>query len=225
MKRLILLLCFLCGPAVASPGNDGCVGNCSAPATATPTTISPQISPDIRNTNTNLNSQGQHQGQLQGQAQGQLQGQTAIGVGGNQGQQQGQSAVGVGGNQSQTANGGAGGASTSGASAAAAAGASNVGNAQSVQVVNSTPERIMTVGQAPDVLATPTAPCRISVGISGGWLGGAIGFGSSTEDEGCTLRENARLLHNFGQKEAALKLMCNDAKVAAVLSVCATPAQ
>jgi len=83
---------------------------------------------------------------------------------------------------------------------------------------------VRTVGAAPDVLTTPTAPCRIAVGVSGGWIGGALGFGGSTEDEGCTLRENARLLYNFGEKAAALKLMCNDAKVAAVLAaVCPPP--
>ena len=37
------------------------------------------------------------------------------------------------------------------------------------------------------------------------------------------MRENARLLHNFGQKDAALKLLCTDAKVAAVLAICSAP--
>jgi len=62
------------------------------------------------------------------------------------------------------------------------------------------------------------------VGVSVGVIGGAAGFGYSVEDEGCTMRENARLLNNLGEKAAALKLLCNDEKVAAVLAVCAAPA-
>lgn len=61
---------------------------------------------------------------------------------------------------------------------------------------------------APDVLTSPTAPCRIGVGGSAGWLGGAIGFGTSTLDEGCDLRETSRHLSNIGQKEAAVQVMC-----------------
>lgn len=70
---------------------------------------------------------------------------------------------------------------------------------------------------APDVINTPTAPCRIAVGASVGWLGGALGFGSSVLDEGCQRRENARLLNNLGEKKAALLVLCNDPEVAVAL--------
>jgi hypothetical protein len=84
--------------------------------------------------------------------------------------------------------------------------------------------KLRSTGVAPDMIASPTAPCRIGVGISGGWVGGALGIGSSVLDEGCELRENARLLNNLGKQTAAVQLLCNDKKVAAVLPECAGPA-
>lgn len=162
-------------------------------------------------------NQGQGQAQLQGQAQGQLQGQaqgqTALGAGLGIG-------VGVGGSQGQSS------VNDNRSSAANATAVSTTSGASSgssiVNNVPTTPDKltITTVGQAPDILATPTAPCRIAVGVSVGVIGGAAGFGYSVEDEGCTMRENARLLNNLGEKAAALKLLCNDEKVAAVLAVC-----
>jgi hypothetical protein len=164
--------------------------------------------------------QGQAQGQLQGQAQGQLQGQSqgqtaigaglgvglGVGIGGSQGQSS------VNDNRSSAAN-----ATAVSTTSGAASGSSIVNN------IPTTPDKltINSVGQAPDILATPTAPCRIAVGVSVGMIGGSAGFGYSVEDEGCTMRENARLLNNLGQKDAALKLLCNDPKVAAVLATCA----
>lgn len=69
--------------------------------------------------------------------------------------------------------------------------------------------------------ALPTAPCRISqsAGIAVIGFGGTVG--TSIEDEKCTMRENARLLHHLGATEAALLLMCFDEQVAQVLGVCA----
>jgi hypothetical protein len=72
------------------------------------------------------------------------------------------------------------------------------------------------------MIASPTAPCRIALGAGGGWVGGALSIFGSTLDEGCDLRENARLLHNLGRQSAAVVLLCNDAKVAKVLPECAT---
>lgn len=68
--------------------------------------------------------------------------------------------------------------------------------------------------------ALPTAPCRISqsAGIAVIGFGGTVG--TSIEDEKCTMRENARLLHHLGATEAALLLMCFDDQVAQVLGVC-----
>ena len=69
--------------------------------------------------------------------------------------------------------------------------------------------------------ALPTAPCRIShsAGVAVIGFGGTVG--TSVEDEKCTMRENARLLHHLGATEAALLLMCFDDQVAQVLGVCA----
>lgn len=74
---------------------------------------------------------------------------------------------------------------------------------------------------APDVIANPTAPCRIAAGIGGSWIGGSIGLGSSILDEGCDLRERVRLLHNLGLQNSAILLFCTDPGVAKVVSQCA----
>ncbi len=73
------------------------------------------------------------------------------------------------------------------------------------------------LAQAPDVIAYPTAPCRVSIGASGGWIGGALGFSGSTEDEGCTLRETSRQLWNIGQRDAAVQILCLNADAKAAL--------
>ena len=64
------------------------------------------------------------------------------------------------------------------------------------------------LAQAPDVISYPTAPCRVSIGASGGWFGGAIGFSSSVMDEICSRIETSRHLHNLGAKDAAVQIMC-----------------
>lgn len=163
-------------------------------------------------------AQGQAQGQLQGQAQGQAQGQTAIGAGLGVGL-----GVGIGGSQGQSSVNDNRSSATVGVATAVSNTSGSASGASITNNIPTTPDKltITTVGQAPDILATPTAPCRIAVGVSVGVIGGAAGFGYSVEDEGCTMRENARLLNNLGEKAAALKLLCNDEKVAAVLGVCA----
>lgn len=69
--------------------------------------------------------------------------------------------------------------------------------------------------------ALPTAPCRISHSAGVAVIGVGVSAGSSTEDEKCTMRENARILDSLGAREAALLLMCFDEQVAQVLGVCA----
>jgi hypothetical protein len=78
-----------------------------------------------------------------------------------------------------------------------------------------------TVKSTPDVSAPPayaTSPCRIALSGGVSVIGLGLSAGGSVEDEGCTLRENARILNSLGANNAALRLMCNDAKVAAVLT-------
>ncbi len=202
---LALTLSLFATMSFAAASDQGCTSSGNTPASCGGSSSNVDNSfyakNSSRNTNrnTNVNTQGQAQGQ------GQTQAATATG--------------GVS-NSSSTSN------ATGGTSLASTGASTSSASNQGVSVNNSTtstttaPDTIKTVGQAPDVLTTPTAPCRISVGASAGWLGGAFGIGTSVEDQGCTMRENARLLFNFGEKAAALKLMCTDPKVAAVLAVC-----
>lgn len=205
MKKLTYIALLLCsGAALAAPpewaNNDKDRTRPVRPGT------------DITNVNTNVNAQQQAQHQTQ------------FATGGNAASL----SSATGGSSTSNATGGNATGGTSSASVANAnnVSASNSGVSTTVNNVSTSPSdvTVRSTGAAPDILTTPTAPCRIAVGVSGGWIGGALGFGTSVEDEGCTLRENARLLHNFGEKAAALKLMCNDAKVAAVLSICPAPA-
>lgn len=142
MKLFSLLLATaLLSPvaALASPGDDGCVGNCRGEGggigdvsstnrnsnTNRNTNSNRSVNRNTnsnrstnrntnnnanRNTNNNTNRQGQAQGQLQGQAQGQGQRQSATAVSGSR--------------SNSNAQGGAGGSST----------ASNSGNSQSINI-------------------------------------------------------------------------------------------
>ena len=110
--------------------------------------------------------------------------------------------------------------------AGAAAGAISGGNSQAVTVTDSGKMEysgtysVKNVPNPPDVIANPTAPCRIAFSGSGSGAGFGIGLGGSVLDEGCNRRENARTLYNFGEHTAALMLMCKDAEVAEVLEAC-----
>lgn len=99
---------------------------------------------------------------------------------------------------------------TTGGSATASGGAGGnaSGASSNTTVTYSSNVEASRAAYAPDVLSAPTAPCRISIGGSAGWLGGAIGFGGSVLDEGCDLRETSRHLHNLGQQEASVQVMC-----------------
>jgi hypothetical protein len=86
------------------------------------------------------------------------------------------------------------------AGAAAQSGSSQAANVLSVEA-----PRLAT---APDVISYPTAPCRIAIGASGGWFGGAIGFSGSSLDEACSRIETSRHLHNLGMRDASVQVMC-----------------
>jgi hypothetical protein len=88
--------------------------------------------------------------------------------------------------------------------------------------LNASPQLEFKTAQAPDVISYPTAPCRVAIGGSAGWFGGALGIVASTEDEGCTMRENARQLFNFGLTAAAIQLMCLDANAKLALEATGT---
>ncbi len=70
---------------------------------------------------------------------------------------------------------------------------------------------------APDVLASPTAPCRVAVGVSGSAIAGSLGITGSSLDEGCDAREDARLLWNMGLPEVAIMRLCAKSEIAVAL--------
>ena len=57
--------------------------------------------------------------------------------------------------------------------------------------------------------------------ISGGVSGAGFGFvfGTTTEDKQCNLRENAKVLRSFGQKRAAVEILCKNNERAEALAV------
>lgn len=77
--------------------------------------------------------------------------------------------------------------------------------------------KVRTAPDAPTVLASPTAPCRVAIGASGSFLGGSLGMSGSVMDEGCDAREDARLLHNLGQTSAAIGRLCMKPEMAKAL--------
>ncbi len=89
------------------------------------------------------------------------------------------------------------------------------GNTQSVSIVEngnthySGSYDVRTVGNAPDVVSYSTAPCRVAIGASGGWLGGAFGFTGSVLDEGCDIWRDVVNLTAHNYKEAADMRLCD----------------
>lgn len=68
----------------------------------------------------------------------------------------------------------------------------------------------------PNVYAPPvgvTAPCIVgwSAGLS--IVGVGVSAGTGTEDKECTNRENARMLHAFGEVKGAVSLLCQNDRV------------
>ncbi len=115
--------------------------------------------------------------------------------------------------------------SASGAVSGAYTGQSNSANSQNLTInhpggVNySGGYDLKNVGVAPDMISTPTAPCRVAVGVSGGIMGGALGIGGSILDEGCDAREDARLLHNLGKTVASIARLCAKPEMKVALGV------
>lgn len=116
-----------------------------------------------------------------------------------------------------------GGTSTSSATGGSATAQGGQGGHSAATVnVNTAPAQrrtteLRTVGIAPDMVSSPTAPCRVAMGIGGGPMGWAASIFGSTLDEGCEMREEARLLYNFGEKEAALRRLCKKKETAEAL--------
>jgi hypothetical protein len=134
--------------------------------------------------------------------------------------------------QTQTATGGQGGnsearggdqqqqATAQGGSSNQTQSASNEGNNQSITVNNPAAPSEITIKNTPDAYApinNPTAPCRVAHAAGGSGPGFGISFGSSTLDEGCDTREDARLLHNMGLVNESITRLCAKPEMAKAL--------
>jgi len=85
-----------------------------------------------------------------------------------------------------------------------------------------------TVLSAPGIIAPGLAAAGVETCLgsaSGGLsvLGGGFTFGSTTVDEGCTIRLLARQLFAFGFQRAAVALMCEDEHVVAAMYAAGSP--
>lgn len=220
MRTMIVaaLVLLAYGMAKASPGDDGCVGNCGVgtPSSSMSYSISTGVATSTSDTRVGVVAGGGGGGSATSSATGGNGGgggnATATGGGGGAGGAGGRG--GAGGSSSATGGNATGGSATGGnATGGNATGggggtaSATAGSATNSLTINSQASR---AAYAPDILATPTAPCRISVGASAGWLGGALGFGTSVLDEGCHIRETARVLAGLGLVWAAVRALCQD---------------
>jgi hypothetical protein len=181
---VVVMLLFTCGNAAASPGDDGCVGNCDDGTTGTnPVTVTTNTA--VLNTNTNLNANVSENSNRNTNTNKNTNKATGTGYGGN---------------STSSAN------ATGGNSAAFA---SNGPQTTAVAINNRTPSSLRTVGIAPDLSSYSTAPCRIAVGASGGWMGGALGFSGSVLDEGCDVWRDHVNLRLAGYVEQADLRLCD----------------
>jgi len=198
MKKLLFVAAILsAGAAFASPGDDGCIGNCGGLPTA-----------------------GQAQGQTQGQAQGQLQGQaqgqaqlTNVEVSNRISNTSRSNAAAFAGGGSATGGNATGGSSNSGGNTL-----SNGGNTLTVNtapIPTQTTTRIeqsdYTVKNVPSVFSGnvyPTSPCMGSSTVGGAGVGFGFSVGTSWKDDECGIRETSRSFSGLGLKEDALAVLC-----------------
>lgn len=76
---------------------------------------------------------------------------------------------------------------------------------------------------APGLAAAGIETCLGSASGGLSVMGGGFTFGSTTVDEGCTVRLLARQLYAFGFQKAAMALMCEDPRVVTAMSAVGTP--
>jgi hypothetical protein len=100
----------------------------------------------------------------------------------------------------------------------------------SMAVINSSEPASTTnrVISAPTVVAPGLAAAGVETCLgsaSGGLsaMGGGVTFGTTTVDEGCTIRLLARQLYAFGFQHAALALMCEDKHVVVAMYAAGSP--
>jgi len=175
---------------------------------------------------TAIQGQGQGQGQMQGQGQlqGQMQGQGQSSFNANR-----NSATGVGVGIAGAA-AAAGSFSSSGGNSQANRQHASQTNSQAVTVTDSGQMHysgkyeVKTPGYAPDIVANPTAPCRIAVGIGASVMGGGGSIVGSVLDEGCDARADATMLMALDRPADAVRRLCLKPELAEVLPECRAPA-
>jgi hypothetical protein len=247
---VVLLLVFTCGAAHGSPGDDGCVGNCDgdngnngvssiantvtttsnptntvnntsnptnqvsntnnptntvtttvSPVTSVSTVMSPTNTVSVSSPNTNTNKVSNTNRNTNNSS--------ANATGG----------IGYGGNSTAGANSISGGGSA----------VSSIGpQTTNVSVTENNPGNIRyggsytvkSVGVAPDISTYSTAPCRVAIGASGGWIGGSVGFAGSVLDDGCDVWRDHVNLRASGHLDGANIRLCDKPELAKVLDFC-----
>jgi len=215
MKKIAvgLLITLAAGSAMATTSKPTNEATASAGASSNSTSVGVGIGVgsakvDSNNTNTNSVKNDVRSNNVNTNvANGGKGGEGGVGIGGNQAQQQGQvqGQVAKGGNATGGNSTATGGNAQGGSSDASA---SSGGNSQSVNISNPSDLTVKSVGQAPDVAVFPTANCRVALGGSVGFLGGAFGFGGSVVDETCETIEVSKQLIQLGERAAAVQAMC-----------------
>ncbi|TXH43515.1 MAG: hypothetical protein E6Q97_33965 [Desulfurellales bacterium] len=99
------------------------------------------------------------------------------------------------------------------------------GGNSSVSVTNTSPSDVK-VRNTPDTavfMAAPSAVCIITGAGSVSMPGFGASLGAGKTDESCVARENARMLHSFGERQAAVQVLCDaDVRVAKYVPACAS---
>lgn len=76
---------------------------------------------------------------------------------------------------------------------------------------------------APGLAAAGVETCLGSSSGGVSLMGGGFTFGSTSVDEGCTIRLLSRQLFAFGMQRAAIALMCQDQRVSAAMEASGSP--
>ena len=106
------------------------------------------------------------------------------------------------------------GTTTSGASSAV-----NITNPSNITSRLITPPTVV----APGLAAAGIETCLGSASGGLSLMGTGVTFGGTVPDPGCSIRLTARQLHAFGYHQAALSLLCQDARVAEAMATVGQP--
>lgn len=97
----------------------------------------------------------------------------------------------------------------------------NAGNQQKTEVTVNEGDNPKQPVSGPGIASSPSATCRIAVGLSVGGTFGSVGGFGSVEDENCTRNEKVRMLKEvLARPDAAKRLACEDAAMAKALGDC-----